>query len=387
MSSTTVNNSGTVNSNHVQTSTCTSSDYQGSTATLSGAFSAGSVSSSGSLQAGASTLGQTTTGDLTCQTLSAQSTSVTSLTCSGVADFVQNVSIAGNLTVSGTTTQVNSEQTVVKDNMMALNSGNGSAKDSGIFISRDPTDKVLVVGTIYENLSMRFNTAPQGDTFIMESLPQPDLTGFLCTLEAAGFPTLTRTVTLSEPSGSSFIVHLDGVNGSEYPAASTVVTFKTPDYSIQESGDAVVMFKESSDEFVLGYTSDAADASNLTVTQYANCRFEVGNCRSLYATESLQQTSDARLKSDVKDLDSRSVDFVRDLKPKSYVIDGKAQSGFLAQVVEDQATQSSLNPSMFVTQRKTERFEDERSMNYIGLIPHLVAYCQHLEKRIEELKQ
>ena len=51
-----------------------------------------------------------------------------------------NCVIAGDLTVSGTTTQVNTEQVLIKDNMLVLNDASIVDKDSGLLFKRNAVD-------------------------------------------------------------------------------------------------------------------------------------------------------------------------------------------------------------------------------------------------------
>lgn len=59
---------------------------------------------------------------------------------SGDVNVLGNIQIIGNLTVSGQTTSINAVNTVVKDNLMVLNSGPTGSKDSGFIIQRYQQD-------------------------------------------------------------------------------------------------------------------------------------------------------------------------------------------------------------------------------------------------------
>ena len=58
------------------------------------------------------------------------------LDVNGLANFRNNVSITGDLTVTGTTTTVDSQNLVVEDNLLLINSNNSAATDAGIMINR-----------------------------------------------------------------------------------------------------------------------------------------------------------------------------------------------------------------------------------------------------------
>jgi hypothetical protein len=58
------------------------------------------------------------------------------LDVNGLANFRNDVTITGDLTVNGTTTTVDSQNLVVEDNLLLINSNNSAATDAGIMINR-----------------------------------------------------------------------------------------------------------------------------------------------------------------------------------------------------------------------------------------------------------
>ena len=103
------------------------------------------------------------------------------------------------------------------------------------------------------------------------------------------------------------------------------------------------------------------------------------NISSNYISSSstIQISSDRRLKEHIKYLDEDAVAFVQKLKPVLFRKDDYVHTGFYAQDVEEADKWNAL----------TVQNGDMKSLDYMGLIAPLVAYCQHLEKRIEELER
>ncbi len=120
---------------------------------------------------------------------------------------------------------------------------------------------------------------------------------------------------------------------------------------------------------------------NFLVTQQGTNSFSVdasGNGRfsgNAYAPAFIQ-TSDVRLKSDIKELDSSyNVDMLR---PLIYKKEGKEEIGFLAHEVED------VFPMLVDGEFNGPKMQ---SLNYIGLIGVLVNEVKSLKEEIRELKR
>ena len=102
------------------------------------------------------------------------------------------------------------------------------------------------------------------------------------------------------------------------------------------------------------------------------------NTPEVYVNGSLVHSSDRRLKEHIKYLDGEAVEFVRKLKPAYYFKDAREHSGFYAQDVEANGIGANM---------VREDKQGYKALSYAELIAPLVAYCQHLEKRIEELEK
>lgn len=120
--------------------------------------------------------------------------------------------------------------------------------------------------------------------------------------------------------------------------------------------------------FIIGNgTADNARSNALTVAWNGNTAI----------AGTLTQGSDRRLKDHISYLDEDAIEFVRQLKPAHYIKDGADHVGFYAQDVESVDTWNCMIGEM----------NGYKTLGYTELIAPLVAYCQHLEKRIEELEE
>lgn len=91
----------------------------------------------------------------------------------------------------------------------------------------------------------------------------------------------------------------------------------------------------------------------------------------------LTQYSDRRLKDHRSYLAEDAVQFIRDLKPAHYMKDGESHVGFYAQDVVKSDPWNCMTGEM----------NGYMTVGYAEIIAPLVAYCQSLEKRIEELEK
>lgn len=90
----------------------------------------------------------------------------------------------------------------------------------------------------------------------------------------------------------------------------------------------------------------------------------------------LTQSSDKRLKEHIDYLGDDAVEFIKGLKPAHYTKDDADHVGFYAQDVAEQDKWNCMTGEM----------NGYMTLGYTELIAPLVAYCQHLEKRIAELE-
>jgi hypothetical protein len=152
---------------------------------------------------------------------------------SGNVTLNDNVAITGDLTVSGTTTTVNSETISLADNVIALNSNftSGSpTEDSGISITRggssaktllwdETNDKwtvgseTFVAGTFEGNLTGNVTGNTSGSAGSLSSAVTVGLSGDAsgsATFQSAG-DTATISVTIADDSHNHTIANVDGL--------------------------------------------------------------------------------------------------------------------------------------------------------------------------------
>lgn len=134
---------------------------------------------------------------------------------------------------------------------------------------------------------------------------------------------------------------------------------------------------------IAGYIAKDATTMTYNVTTPANFRSAIGAAAS----------SDRRLKSDIVPLGKDAVQFIKDMKPCVYTINGEKQIGFIAQDVHEA---DKWNTKMaFETQEGIDGLDDWEIMpdgsptwklDYIRIIPALTAALQDAMARIDELE-
>lgn len=126
---------------------------------------------------------------------------------------------------------------------------------------------------------------------------------------------------------------------------------------------------ESTDQcFIVGNGTGASRRSNALTLDWS------GN---MTIAGTLTQSSDKRLKDHIDYLDKDADEFIRKLKPAHYTKDDAHHVGFYAQDVEEADKWDCM----------VGELNGFKTLGYTELIAPLVAYCQHLEKRIEELER
>lgn len=138
-------------------------------------------------------------------------------------------------------------------------------------------------------------------------------------------------------------------------------------------------------QFACGYYNSNANGNLFEVGNgyegHRSNAFHVNSSGTAYVG-STQVTSDRRVKKPLGGItEAEAVEFVRSLKPSKFEKFGRKELGFYAQDVED----TNLGEYL-VDESDDHGYEDFKNLSYDGLIAPLVAYCQHLEKRIEQLE-
>ena len=95
----------------------------------------------------------------------------------------------------------------------------------------------------------------------------------------------------------------------------------------------------------------------------------------IYHTIPIQQTSDGRAKTNKEEIRS-GLDAVLRLKPQTYEKNGKTESGFITQEVLE-------IPELKHLVNVPENESEHQSLNYIGIIAHLVSAIQELNNKLK----
>ena len=88
----------------------------------------------------------------------------------------------------------------------------------------------------------------------------------------------------------------------------------------------------------------------------------------------LTQTSDGRAKTNKEEI-RNGLDAILRLKPQTYEKNGKTESGFITQEVLE-------IPELKHLVNIPENKDEHQSLNYIGIIAHLVSAVQELNKKL-----
>jgi cytoskeletal protein CcmA (bactofilin family) len=149
----------------------------------------------------------------------------------GDVNMSNNCVIAGNLTVSGLTTSISTENVLVKDNILVLNSASAVGKDGGLMFKRNGVDSTAFW---WDESALSFVLASTESLGTDETLNVKELQKLKCagleaaTLAAPGFATTTVSLAgnsavpvpipgVTQQRGSfEFIIEADNVDGSVF---------------------------------------------------------------------------------------------------------------------------------------------------------------------------
>jgi hypothetical protein len=119
--------------------------------------------------------------------------------------------------------------------------------------------------------------------------------------------------------------------------------------------------------------------------------------RDVYCV-SVTESSDPRMKSDISDLDDRSIAFINGLRPRTYKYingdSGRFHTGFLSTEVKDALDNCGLMGSTQGLWTKAQRTlegdanisDGMESLRYSEFIAHITVYIQALERRLSQLE-
>lgn len=153
-------------------------------------------------------------------------------------------------------------------------------------------------------------------------------------------------------------------------------------------GEIAILGQNANGDIRLG-SSDQPSNTNIYARYDSQIQFRVGATVKAYINSSgLTNSSDERLKSDIKDMDDKYVQIADKLKPKTFKYkddnSAKTNMGFVAQDLETIISELGIESDSFAPLGKDK--EEYMGINYIQLIPILWAKVQQLSEEIEKLK-
>ena len=164
--------------------------------------------------------------------------------------------------------------------------------------------------------------------------------------------------------------HAEGYEAAAYGSYSHAAGYKTE--ALYDYQTVVGRLNSTVDAaFIIGKGEDG------TPSPTRSNAFVVSWNGSVSYAGSIGQMSDRRLKEHIGYLGEDAEEFVRSLRPAYYIKDGEHHVGFYAQDVEESDKWDCMIGEM----------DGYKTLGYTELIAPLVAYCQSLERRIEELEK
>lgn len=170
----------------------------------------------------------------------------------------------------------------------------------------------------------------------------------------------------------SYRLHV--VGGSVYSDTAMRVANNKPFASKTSNGTDVNLLSISSSDLIsVGLSTCNIDVNGSRIRLYnSSTQMITINGGNLTATGDITAYSDARLKSDIQDLEYRG-----SLTPKTYIKDGKKSIGFVAQEVR------KLYPELVQGEEKEDEY---LSLNYGAITAVLAAENKELKKKVESLE-
>ena len=294
----------------------------------------------------------------------------------GDASFGRNVTIGGNLTVSGTTTQVDSTVTTIADPIITLGANaSDDNKDRGIefkyndgsarvgFFGYDDSEAKFTLLTAATNSSEVFS----GTTGTLVANLEGNVTG---NTTGTNIGTLKKTASdteftlpASDGSAGQFLKTDASGNLSFGTVTLTTINNNNDNRIITGSGTADTLEAEAN----LTY-----DGTSLSVTGNITTVTNITASGTIQGAE-VAATSDERLKSDIKTIDN-ALDKVMKMRGVTYTMQAEKGTGVIAQEVE------KVLPEVVVD-------NEYKSVAYGNMVGVLIEAIKDLKKEIDEHKQ
>jgi hypothetical protein len=317
-----------------------------------------------------------------------------------------DVVVSGNLTVSGTTTTVNTETINLADNVITLNSNASGTptQNGGIEVERgSATNKTLiwnetddkwtvgsetfVAGTFQGNLTGNVTGNLTGNASTASTLQTArtitlngDVSG---SASFNGGSNITITATVADDSHNHTISNIDGLQ-AEIDTKAELAGSSSQDFSVRTlsvvgggsgktthaTGDGILervngqVYLQVDDKFYIRDESQAVD-------QY-KFYFDT-NGGNFTATGNVTAYSDERLKSDIVTIPD-ALEKVKALRGVNFTKEGKASTGVIAQEVQQ------------VIPEVVQDNGDYLSVAYGNLVGVLIEAVKELSEEVEALK-
>ena len=185
------------------------------------------------------------------------------LTIAGGASIAKDVHIGGNLTVYGTQTQIVSQVVRIQDNLLVVNAVPNTGRDGGILFQRYQLE----------------NDTGLGDVVADTPLLTTTLTA--ATSTTVTFPLQANSsnnyyngcfIKITSGAGSNQIRQIISYDGASRTAslntALTITPLANTTVNVYNRIYAAYYYSETSDNFVLGWTTDDPNSSSVSVSDY-----------------------------------------------------------------------------------------------------------------------
>lgn len=206
-----------------------------------------------------------------------------------IGSSTSQVTIAGNLTVSGTTTTINTETLTVEDNIIVINSGNGElGADGGMVIRRNQTanntgaggDVVTDTGAGTVSAAFQAGSATPGTLVLSASANASDdyYNGWWIKVTSGAGNNQIRRIKDYIGSTKTATIYVTADNTVSFTDGLDLVTAPadTDTYTLFNSPYISSFYDESADKWTLAYTNITPDPvpdtgiSTVTIQRYAS---------------------------------------------------------------------------------------------------------------------
>lgn len=197
---------------------------------------------------------------------SSNATSITAggaLTIAGGASFAKDVHIGGNLTVYGTQTQIVSQIVRIQDNLLVVNAVPNTGRDGGILFQRYQLENNTGLGDIVQDTPfLTSSVISANSTTITLPLSSNSTNNFYngCFIKITGGLGVNQVRQITAYDGTTKIATLN--------TALTTVPIANDTLSIYNRVYAAYYYSEQSDNFVLAWTTDDPQSSNVSISDY-----------------------------------------------------------------------------------------------------------------------